>query len=144
MGERQRSGLPVWRLHRIQPGPSSMSDREILLRWLAAAARRSRWQRRLPELARLACALAALALLDRVLAAAGAPDAVVAGVRPLLLLAALTLTGLFAWRCSRRVSLADTARAADGRAALNDELRSAHWFAQPGAPSARDAAVELL
>src|SRR6185436_1072355 len=45
----------------------SMSDHDILFRWLATAAARMGWNRRMRELARLACAIFALCLLAEVL-----------------------------------------------------------------------------
>ena len=119
----------------------AMSDHEILLRWLATAAARLGWSRRMPELGRLACALVALRLLAEVLETFGVPAPVQSAVVALLVIAALAVVALFSWRLARPTTLAQAAGAADTRARLKDELKSAHWFAQR---AARDAFVELL
>jgi hypothetical protein len=118
-----------------------MSDREILFRWLATVAARVGWTRRLPELGRLACALVALRLLAEVLEVLAVPPSVRSVLVPLLVIAALAVVALFAWRLTRPTTLAQAAWAADTRADLKDEIKSAHWFAQG---PARDALVELL
>jgi hypothetical protein len=118
-----------------------MSDREILLHWLATAAARLGWRRRVRELGWFACALAALCLLAEVLEALGVAAPALAASARLLLVAALAVVALFAWLITRPTTLAEAARAADTRAGLKDELKSAHWFAQR---AAREALVELL
>ncbi len=118
-----------------------MSDREILHRWLTAAAARLSWKRRVRELARLACCLVALLLFAEVLAAFGAPAPVLSALAPLLVLTALAVMALFAWRLVGPTTLAEAAAAADTGAGLKDELKSAHWFAQRGA---RTVLIELL
>jgi len=118
-----------------------MSDREILLHWLAAAAARLGWSRRVLELGWFACALAVLPLLAQLLRALGAPAPVRSALLPLLIMAALAVLTLFIWRLARSATLAQAASVADIRAGLNDELKSAHWFAQR---AARDAFVDLL
>ncbi|HEU5283921.1 MAG TPA: hypothetical protein VFU53_08910 [Burkholderiales bacterium] len=118
-----------------------MSDRETLLRWLNAVAARVGWSRRMPELARLACALIALWLLAEVLTALGLPAPVRSALTPLLVLCAVGAAALSAWRLARPTTLAQAAEAVDMRAGLKDQLKSAHWFAQR---PARDALVELL
>jgi hypothetical protein len=118
-----------------------MSDRDLLLGWLASAAARLRWSRRARELGRLACVLVALWLLAEILEILGAPSPVLSALFPLLILSAIASVLLFAWRLARPTTLAQAAGAADDRAGLNDELKSAHWFAQDGA---RDAFVDLL
>ncbi len=118
-----------------------MSDHEILLRWLASAAARLGWSRRMRELGGLACALVALRLLPEVLEILGVPSPVLSALTPLLVIAALAVVALSAWRLASPTTLAHAAGAADTRAGLKDQLRSAHWFAQRGA---RDAFVELL
>ena len=50
-----------------------MSDRDTLLHWLATAAARAGWSRRMPELGRFACVLIALALLAEVFQALSLP-----------------------------------------------------------------------
>ena len=118
-----------------------MSDREILFRWLAAAAARMSWKRRMRELGRLACCLVALLLFAEVLEALGVPAPVLSTLAPLLVIAALAVMALFTWRLARPTTLAQAAGAADTGAGLKDELKSAHWFAQR---TARNALVELL
>src|SRR5258708_433625 len=118
-----------------------MSDHEILLRWLATAAARMGWSRRMRELGRFACALAALGLLAEILEIFGVPAPVFSAVAAVLATAALAVVALFAWRLTRPTTRAQAAGAADTRAGLKDELKSAHWFAQR---VTRDAFVELL
>ena len=118
-----------------------MSDREILFRWLSTVAARVGWTRRLPELGRLACALVALGLLAEVFEVLGVPPPVRSVLVALLVVAALVVVALFAWRLTRPTTLAQAAWAADSRADLKDEIKSAHWFAQS---PARDDLVELL
>jgi hypothetical protein len=118
-----------------------MSDRDTLLRWLTTAAARAGWSRRMPELGRFACALIALPLLAEAFQALSFPPAVLSTLNSLLVLAALAVAALFAWRLARPTTLAQAAEAADARAGLKDQLKSAHWFAQRPAP---DALVELL
>ncbi len=118
-----------------------MSDREVLLQWLAKAAARQRWGRRLQELGRLACALVALRLLPEVLQVLGIPDPVLSALTPLLIRAAAAFVALSGWRLSHPTTLADAAGAADAQANLNDELQSARWYAQR---TGSDAFVELL
>lgn len=118
-----------------------MSDGDIVLHWLARASARLGWSRRIRELGRLACALIALALFVEILAAFGTPDLVIAGLAPLLLMVAVALLVVFAWRIARPATPAQAAGAADSRAGLHDELKSAHWFAQH---LGREAPIELL
>lgn len=124
-----------------------MSDREILVRWLAMVAARLRWSARLGELGRLACALLALLFVWQLLEAAGVPSPVRAALLPLLILAALAATALLSWRLSRSTTLEQAAAEADARAGLQDEIKSAHWFAAHHASVGRgnaDALVGLL
>ena len=118
-----------------------MSDHDILFRWLATAAARMGWNRRMRELGRLACAIFALSLLAVVLQIFGVLVDAKSMVAALLAIAALVVAGLFLWRLTRATTLAQAAGAADIRAGLKDELKSAHWLAQGGA---RDAFVELM
>jgi hypothetical protein len=60
---------------------------------------------------------------------------------PLLVISAFAAVVLFTSRLARPTTLAQAAGAADTRAGLNDELKSAHWFAQG---AARDGFVDLL
>jgi hypothetical protein len=126
-----------------------MSDREILVRWLAFVAARLRWRARLRELGRVACALLALLFAWQLLAAVGVPSPVRYAILPLLILAALFITGWFAWRLGRSTTLEQAAVEADASAGLQDEIRSAHWFAAERAPEGQprgraDALVDLL
>jgi hypothetical protein len=118
-----------------------MSDHEILLRWLATAAARMSWSRRMRDLGRFVCALAALGLLAEVLEIFGVPAPVLSAAAPAFAAAALAVVAVFAWRLTRPTTRAQAAGAADTRAGLKDEFKSAHWFAQR---AERDAFVELL
>ena len=93
------------------------------------------------DLGQFACALVALCLLAEVLEIFGVPARVFSAVAPVLAAAALAIVALLIWRLTRPTTLAQAAGAADTRAGLKDELKSAHWFAQR---SARDAFIELL
>jgi len=99
------------------------------------------WNRRMRELARLACAIFALCLLAEVLEIFGVRLNAQSVAAILLAVAALVAGGLFLWRLTHSTTLAQAAGAADSRAGLKDELKSAHWFAQG---AARDAFVELM
>ena len=129
------------RSRRFDPIHSRMSDCEILLRWLATVAGRLGWSRRIRELGQFACALVALCLLAEVVQILGAPAPVLYALAPLAAITALVLVALFAWRLARPTTLAQAAGAADTRADLKDQLKSAHWFAQR---AAREPLVELL
>jgi hypothetical protein len=118
-----------------------MSDHEILLRWLATAAARMGWNRRMRELGRFAFALVVLRLLAEVLEIFSVPASVLSAVGTLLAIAALAVVALLIWRLAYATTLAQAAGAADTRAGLKDEFKSAHWFARRGA---QDAFVELL
>ena len=118
-----------------------MSDREILLRWLANAAARMSWNRRIRELGRFACVLAALLLLAEGLKIFGVPLPFTSAVDPLLAIVALAVVVLLTWWLVRSTTLAQAAGAADSRADLKDELKNARWFAQF---AAGDAFIELL
>ena len=118
-----------------------MSDHEILFRWLATAAARMGWNRRIRDLGRFACALVVLPLLAEVLEIFGVPAPVLSAVASLFFIIGGAIMVLFAWRLARATTLAQAAGATDARAGLKDELKSAHWFAQL---TARDAFVELL
>jgi hypothetical protein len=118
-----------------------MSDREVLAEALAKVAARLRWAHRLRELARGACILTALPLLAQGLALLGVPAAARTALAPLLVMVALAVLALLAWRLTRPVTLSQAAGAADARADLKDELKSALWFSR-GPP--HDARVERL
>jgi hypothetical protein len=122
-----------------------MSERDILLRWLAGAAARLRVARRLRDAGMLGCALFGLLALHQIVRALVPVPAVVAALTPLFILATLACAGRFAWRLSRRVTLAEAAGAADARAGLKDELKSAYWLGERSAEArARPALVPLL
>jgi hypothetical protein len=122
-----------------------MSERDILLHWLAGAAARLRVARGLRDAGTLGCLLFGLLALDQILRALIAAPAVVDTLAPLLLLVASASAGLFAWRLSRRVTLAEAAGAADARAGLKDELKSAYWLGERDVEARpRQALVPLL
>jgi hypothetical protein len=128
------------------PGHTSrMSERDILLRWLAGAAARLCVARRLRDAGMLGCALFGLLALHQVVRALIPLATVVGALTPLFVLTALGCTGLFAWRLSRRVTLAEAAGAADARAGLKDEFKSAYWLGERNVEvRARQALVPLL
>ncbi|MGH8632483.1 MAG: hypothetical protein ACREU7_17185 [Burkholderiales bacterium] len=99
------------------------------------------WSRRIPELGRLACALVALPLIVETFKALGVPAQIMSAVMPLIVVTAFALSVLFVVRIARRTTLAQAAGAADTRAGLKDELKSAHWFAQH---PAQNVFVEVL
>src|SRR4051812_14938905 len=107
-----------------------MSERDILTQWLGRAAGRLRLNLWLREASALACWLLLAAVLYQALRVAPVVPAVLTALLPLLVLAALASVALFAWRLSRRPTLAQAAAAADRRADLKDELGSALWFAE--------------
>jgi len=122
-----------------------MSERDILLHWLAGAAARLRAARGLRDAGALGCVLFGLLALDQILRALVTAPAVVDALAPLLLLVASACAGLFAWRLSRRVTLAEAAGAADARAGLKDELKSAYWLGEHDVEARpRQALVPLL
>src|SRR4029450_10572495 len=84
-----------------RPPEAQMSDREILLRWLATAATRLGWSRRVRELGRLACALVALRLVAEVLEMLNVPGPVRSALTPLLVIAAVAVAAVVAWRLRR-------------------------------------------
>ena len=106
-----------------------MSAREILLDWLREGAARLRVQRRLDDAVRTAALLAALLLLNALVAHFSAHPAPAIAFGVLSLLVALALLAWLAWRLRGRPSLEQAAAAADTRAQLADILVSAHWFA---------------
>jgi hypothetical protein len=117
-----------------------MLPREVLLAWLHTAAARLRAQRRLDDLVRGACLLAALGLLNALVAHFFSSPAPASAVRMLSLLVAAAVLSALAWRLRWRPPLGQVAAAADARAGLADTLLSAHWFATRTPP---DPFVEL-
>jgi Zn-dependent protease with chaperone function len=105
-----------------------MTEREILLHCLARIAARLQLNRRLRGLGWTACGLFGLLALYQVLETVIDSAAVIAGLAPLLILAALAVVALFAMRLMQQPTLAHAAGAADARAHLKDELKSAYWF----------------
>jgi hypothetical protein len=118
-----------------------MSEHDFLHRWLARAAARMRACERLRVAGLLACALLGLLALRLALRALLPVPPVLAALTPLFLLAALACVAVFGWLFARRVTLAQAAAAADARAGLNDELKSAYWL---GEPAPREGIVALL
>jgi hypothetical protein len=121
-----------------------MSDREILVRWLAAIAVRLRRRAAVRELGRLACALFGLLFLWQLTAAAAVPVPVRAALLPLFLMAALVAALAWAWRARRSASLEQAAAEADARAGLKDEIKSAHWFSVEPMPEGQSRTDELV
>jgi len=119
----------------------AMSERDLLHRWLARAAARLRAGDRLRDAALLACALLGLLAFFQLLRAVVPVPPVLAALTPLFLLAALGCVAAFGWRLGRRVTLAQAAAAADARAGLKDELKSAYWLDEP---EPRAAIIALL
>jgi len=113
-----------------------MSDRDILLHWLTAAAARLSLSRRVRELGWFACALAALGFCIEILKMLSVPAVVLSALAPILVMAAAALTALLAWRLAKPTTLAQAAYAADAAAGLKDELKSAHSFVHHAADGA--------
>jgi hypothetical protein len=109
-----------------------MSEREPVLEWLDRAAARARFASRLREAACVACALLALLALHQGLRLVISAPEVLAALLPFFFLAAAGAGAVFAVRMWRAPTLTQAAAAADSRAGLKDELRSALWFAQHG------------
>ena len=107
-----------------------MSERDTLLNWLDRAAARVRRGFWLRDSAALVCALLGLAALHQGLRATIWAPEVFAALGPFFLFAAAGALAFFALRLWRHPTLEQAARAADTRAGLSDELRSALWFAQ--------------
>jgi hypothetical protein len=105
-----------------------MTEREILLHCLARIAARLQLNRRLRELGWTACGLFGLLTAYEILEAVIDSAAVMAGLAPLFVLAALAVVARFAVRLMQQPTLAQAAGAADSRADLKDELKSAYWF----------------
>jgi hypothetical protein len=106
-----------------------MSDCDILLRWLERAAGRRRLNERLQEVIWLVITLLALAIVYQALDAGLAMTKFSSGMLPLFLAAGAAATVYFGWRMASGPVLTQAASRADASAGLNDELRSALWFA---------------
>ena len=107
-----------------------MSPRDSLLEWLRGAAKRAWRQQCLREGAWGIAGVSAVVALHEILRRCGTAVPVMTALRPLLVLAALTVVIVVAVRTFRRPALEDVAAAADARAGLHDELLSAQWFAR--------------
>ena len=109
-----------------------MSERETLLNWLDRAAARARYGSWLRDSAALACALLVLAALHQALRATIPAPEVFAALVPFFVFTVVGAVALFTLRLWRQPTREQAAKAADARAGLHDELRSALWFTQPG------------
>jgi len=118
-----------------------MSDYEILRRWLAKAAARISWDRRVQELGRSACILISLWLLIESVEVFPIPHHLLSVVYIACGIVALAVAVVLAFRFADRATLEHAAWASDARACLKDELKSAQWFSQL---ASRDAYVDLL
>ncbi len=107
-----------------------MSERDILLRWLDGAAARVRLGAWLRHALTLVCALLALLAVHEGLRALIPAPEVLAALLPLFLLAATGAAVVCVLALWRPANLTQAAAAADARAGLKDELRSALWFTQ--------------
>lgn len=106
-----------------------MHEREYLLRWLDTAAARLRFDHMARAAAALAAVFCAALLLHRLIALAVPVDAVRGALLPLLIMIAFAGGCVVLWRARRVPNANDAAQAADRRAQLYDQLRSARWFA---------------
>lgn len=97
--------------------------------------------RRLRELGWAASALLGLLVVRLLLRAAPMPAAVEAALVPLLVLAALATVTACCFRLMQPVDIAQAASQADATAGLQDELKSACWFAKQ---QDRSAAVTVM
>ena len=118
-----------------------MSEREILLHWLAQAARRLRLNWLLREVGWLGCGLFTVAAVYETLSVVVGSPLVLAGLVPLFILCSVGVVLAFAVRLRSKPTLAQAARDADRRAGLKDQLKSAYWFV---GHSNATPAVELL
>ena len=106
-----------------------MSECDILLRWLARAAGRRRLNERLQDVVWLVTTLLALAIAYQTLNAGLANTQLTSVMLPLFLVAGAAAIVYFGWHMASAPILTQAASYADARAGLNDELRSALWFA---------------
>jgi len=105
-----------------------VTPRDILARWLAAAAARMRRQWWLHDIAWAVAGLLVLAVGYATIARLVQPAVVVAALAPLFVLAGIAIPVAVLARRWRRLDLAAAAAAADARAGLRDGLLSAHCF----------------
>ena len=109
-----------------------MPDRDALIFSLTLISRRMRLRAASRELAWAACAIASTFLVYQILAALIPAPAVMSAVKALLVLFVIGSGGFFAARSMRRTTLAQAASAIDACAELQDELKTAYWFARQG------------
>lgn len=106
-----------------------MSEGNLLLRWLARAAGRRRLNERLQDAVWLVITLLALAIVYQTLYAGLNFTRSSDVMLPLFIAAGAAAIAYFGWRMASGPILTQAASRADTRAGLNDELRSALWFA---------------
>lgn len=111
-----------------------MSERQVLIDWLAQAARRLRWHQLIGVLTWVTFWLLVLLLAYQTLRAVVPVPAVLGGLRPLLVLGAVGVVAWAMFSIWQRPSLADAAFAADRAGKWHDQLKSAYWFSRQ-APS---------
>ena len=107
-----------------------MQDREALVAWLTVLMRRMRLCIALRELAWAALIVASTAIVYQILAAVITAPAVMSALKALLFLFVIIIVGMLVVRGARPVSLKNAAAAADTRANLNDEIKTAYWFTE--------------
>ncbi len=115
-------------------------DRSLFI-GLERAARRVRMRQCVRELGWMAGALSALPGVYLMLAAAGVPETVLQAVCPLLVFAGIAALARCAWKLARQLELSAVAAELDERAGLNDELKSACWFASRESTTAWEASL---
>jgi len=109
-----------------------MSEGDFLLRWLVRAAGRRRLNERLQDAVWLVITLLALAIVYQTLHAGLNFTRSADVILPLFLAGGAFTMAYFGWRMASGPILTQAASSADTRAGLNDELRSALWFAPFG------------
>ncbi len=120
-----------------------MQDRDALISSLTLISRRMRLRAALRELAWAACAIASTLVVYQILAALIPAPGVMSAVKALLVLFVIGSGGFFAARSMRRTTLAQAAAATDARVDLQDELKTAYWFARQGhAPPLIDLQIQ--
>ncbi len=117
-----------------------MSDYEILRRWLAKVAARISWNRRVQVLGRSACVLISIWLFIECVEVFPVPRSILTAVYFSCGIVAVAVAVVLAVRLVQPTPLEQAAWASDARACLNDELKSAQWFARL---AGRDAFVDL-
>jgi hypothetical protein len=107
-----------------------MAPRDALLEWLASAAARINRQRWVQDGSWAAVGLAVLCVAYLAIVRFMRPQAVVAALLPLFIMAAIAILAALVARRARRPGLFEAAAAADTRAKLRDGLISAYCFTQ--------------